>query len=215
MSKGMGRLVPGGPASAEYEISRSRFIASAAAAFSVEEARAFVASIRRKYPDATHNVPAFVIGEGNSVSSGCSDDGEPSGTAGRPVLSVLSASEFTNVVVVVTRYFGGIKLGAGGLVRAYSESAKRVLAVLPKASVELVSLFSVSFPYSFYDGVVRIASDMGVEIAESSFSDRVELEMLSRTSDYAAFRDRVADFTAGRASFEIHEENRERIVGIR
>ncbi len=110
-------------------MSNSRFIAHLAPAASVEEAKAFIDQIRAEYADATHNVPAYVIGYGASVTAHCNDDGEPAGTAGRPILAVLQGSGLGDVVLVVTRYFGGTKLGTGGLVRAYTEAAQAVLAV--------------------------------------------------------------------------------------
>ena len=117
-------LSPARAARAEIEVINSRFIASAAPAFSVDEARAFIARIKAEFPDASHHVPVYLIGHGASVTAHCSDDGEPSGTAGRPALAVLQGSGLGDVVVVVTRYFGGTKLGTGGLVRAYSDAVR-------------------------------------------------------------------------------------------
>ena len=111
----------------------SRFIATAAPAVTVAEARAFVAHIKDAYSDASHNVSAYVVGHGNTVVAHAHDDGEPSGTAGRPALAVLQGSGLGDIVVVVTRYFGGTKLGTGGLVRAYGDAVREVLAVLPRA----------------------------------------------------------------------------------
>ena len=110
-------------ASAEQIIEKSRFIAYVSPAGTREEADEFIASIRKKHKDATHNVPAMVLGDKFQIQWG-SDDGEPQGTSGAPIVQMLVAQGITNVVVVVTRYFGGIKLGTGGLVRAYTSSAK-------------------------------------------------------------------------------------------
>ncbi len=111
----------------EIVVVNSRFITTAQPAFSVDEAKAFIQEMKNEFADASHNVPAFLIGYGASVTAHCSDDGEPSGTAGRPALAVLQGSDLGDIVVVVTRYFGGTKLGTGGLVRAYTDAVKSVL----------------------------------------------------------------------------------------
>jgi uncharacterized YigZ family protein len=126
------RIVPGGEARVEQRAGNSRFIATAGPAFTVDEARTFIARIRAEFADATHNVPAYVIGHGQTTVAHCHDDGEPAGTAGRPILAVLQGSGLGDGVVVVTRYFGGTKLGTGGLVRAYGDAAKAALAALPR-----------------------------------------------------------------------------------
>jgi uncharacterized YigZ family protein len=124
--------VPAGRARVEEVISRSRFITTAGPAASVDEAKAFIAAVRAEFPDATHNCYAFAAGPpGSTAMAGMSDDGEPSGTAGRPMLAVVLGSGVGDLAVVVTRYFGGTKLGTGGLVRAYSGGVKAVLAELP------------------------------------------------------------------------------------
>ncbi|MBT7818395.1 MAG: YigZ family protein, partial [Chloroflexi bacterium] len=127
------RIIPAKQVETEIRVSNSRFISNAAPVFSVEEAKQFIAQIKEKYGDANHNVPVFIIGHGASITAHSSDDGEPSGTAGRPALSVLQGSGFGDIVVVITRYFGGTKLGTGGLVRAYSDSMRAVLEKMPKA----------------------------------------------------------------------------------
>lgn len=210
----MDKFIPAECASAEYEEKRSRFISSAAPVFSAEEARLFIASVKKKYSDATHNVPAFVIGEGNSVISGCSDDGEPSGTAGRPALSVLEMSQVTNIAVVVTRYFGGIKLGTGGLVRAYSECVKRVLEVVPKARVIRASLFQVMLPYSFYESFLRLAASENAEICASEFDSDVVLTVKTAASGFKDFAIKTADLTNGTAVIEMIRDDYEDIVRI-
>ena len=127
-------LIPAQETRIEIIVVNSRFIATAAPVFSVDEAKAFIAKVREEFADASHNVPTYLIGHGASVIAHCSDDGEPSGTAGRPALAVLRGSGLGDVAVVVTRYFGGTKLGTGGLVRAYGDAVREVLAVLETAS---------------------------------------------------------------------------------
>src|SRR3954469_1102863 len=114
--------IPAATTRIENEVSRSRFIATLANAPSFQEARDFIASIRAEMPDANHHVYAFKVGYGSSVIEGMSDDGEPSGTAGPPVLAVLRGADIGDAVLVVTRYFGGTKLGTGGLVHAYGDA---------------------------------------------------------------------------------------------
>ncbi|HET59007.1 MAG TPA: YigZ family protein, partial [Chloroflexi bacterium] len=145
------RIIPAAPASVELMVVNSRFIASAAPAFSVEEAKDFIQQVRRQYADASHNVPVFLIGHGSSVTAHCSDDGEPSGTAGRPALAVLQGSGLGDIAVVITRYFGGTKLGTGGLVRAYSDSMRAVLAAVPRARKVATVTAAFEMPYAFFE----------------------------------------------------------------
>lgn len=125
-------LIPAEQHRVEEEIQRSRFITTAAPASTVEEAQAFIQSMRDAFPDATHNCWAFLVGPpGSSGKVGMSDDGEPHGTAGRPMLNILSHADMGDIAVVVTRYYGGTKLGKGGLVRAYSHGVQLVLQEMP------------------------------------------------------------------------------------
>ncbi|MRS04545.1 YigZ family protein, partial [bacterium] len=149
--------IPAQRSRAEIEVLKSRFIASIAPAFSVDEARAFIQEIKKEFSDASHNVPAFLIGHGASVIAHSSDDGEPSGTAGRPALIVLQGSGLGDVVVVVTRYFGGTKLGTGGLVHAYTDAVKEVLIDLPFAEKVATYLVMVVIPYTLFEQVRLLA----------------------------------------------------------
>src|SRR5690606_5481957 len=142
--------IPAAETRAEIRVSNSRFIATAAPVFSVEEARAFVARVKAEFVDATHNVPAYLVGHGPAVTAHCNDDGEPSGTAGRPALAVLQGSGLGDIAVVVTRYFGGTKLGTGGLVRAYGDAVKAVLEVLPHAQKVATHTVLVEVPYNLF-----------------------------------------------------------------
>ena len=144
-------IVPLAPARAEILVANSRFIASLAPADSTEAARAYIAAIRQELPDATHHVPAFILGGGNATTEYCSDDGEPSGTSGRPLLAVLKGSGLGNAVVVVTRYFGGTLLGTGGLVKAYTEAGKAVLATARRAALVETHRVSLTLPYHLFD----------------------------------------------------------------
>ena len=120
-------LIPSGSARIELRVVNSRFIGSAGPAHSVEQAKAFITAIRAEMPDASHHVYAYIIGHGATTTLGMSDDGEPSGTAGRPALAILRGSGLGDVVLVITRYFGGTLLGTGGLVHAYGDTARACL----------------------------------------------------------------------------------------
>src|SRR3954467_13767905 len=127
------KLIPASSARTEIRASNSRFIASAAPAATVEAARRFIAGVRAEMPDASHHVYAYIVGHGATTTLSMTDDGEPPGTAGRPVMAVLKGSGLGDVALVVTRYFGGTLLGTGGLVHAYGDAAKAVLTILPRA----------------------------------------------------------------------------------
>jgi uncharacterized YigZ family protein len=144
----------------------SRFIATAAPAFTVDEAKAFVSRIKQEFSDASHNVSVYLVGHGQSVIAHCTDDGEPSGTAGRPALAVLQGSGLGDVAVVVTRYFGGTKLGTGGLVRAYGDAVREVLSVLPRAMRVPSYTVSIAVPYGSFEPVCRLIEAHGGEILD-------------------------------------------------
>ena len=180
-------LLPARETRAEITVINSRFIASAAPAESVEAARAFIARIRTEFADASHNVPAFVIGHGNSVITHCSDDGEPSGTAGRPALAVLSGSGLGDVVVVVTRYFGGTKLGTGGLVRAYSDAVRAVLEVLPRARRVPTHIAMLAIPYNWFERLRLLVEAHQGAILDQQFAADVTLTMQFPVEAYEDF----------------------------
>jgi uncharacterized YigZ family protein len=183
----------------------SRFIATAAPACSVEEARAFIARIRAEFADASHNVPAFRVGHGSAVIAHCSDDGEPAGTAGRPVLAVLEGSGLGDVAVVVTRYFGGTKLGTGGLVRAYGDAARAVLEVLPRAERVPVHIVMLTSPYSLYERVRLAISAHGGEIVDEAFAADVMLTARFPVERLPAFQAALRELSAGALSAEVVE----------
>ena len=163
--------VPASRARVEEVILRSRFITTAAPVETVEEAKAFVAEMRAEFAGATHNCYAFAAGPpGSTGMAGMSDDGEPSGTAGRPMLAVVLGSGVGDLAVVVTRYWGGIKLGTGGLVRAYSGGVKAVLEVLPvREKVRLATLLA-SGPYSYVTPVERLLPDFEATLVSRDFA---------------------------------------------
>ena len=195
--------IPAEETRTEIQVLNSRFIATVAPVFSVDEARAFVAGIRQEFADASHNVPAYLVGYGASVVAHCTDDGEPSGTAGRPALAVLRGSGLGDVAVVVTRYFGGTKLGTGGLVRAYSDAVRAVLDVLPRAEKVPTHTVLVAAPYSFFERV-RLAVDahLGL-ILEEEFAADVTVTARFPVERVAGFQDALREMSNGTIEAEI------------
>lgn len=169
------QLIPARRTRTHLRVRNSRFIATIAPTFTVEEARAFIERIGREFSDATHNVPAYIIGHGASVIAHCSDDGEPSGTAGPPVLAVLRGSDLGDVTVVVTRYFGGTKLGTGGLVRAYSETVRQVLSAVPRAVKTPTYTISIETPYNLFDQIRRLVALHGGQVSDETFGANVTI----------------------------------------
>ncbi len=188
-------------------VSNSRFIASLAPAASVEEAKAFVQSVRSEFHDATHNVPAFVVGFGASVIAHCSDDGEPSGTAGRPALAVLRGSGLGDAAVVVTRYFGGTLLGTGGLVRAYGDAVRLVVDATPRSMRMLTHTVMLGLPYALFDKTRLLISAHGGQILDEQFAGDVTLTLRFVTEDLPAFQAALSELSAGSLQAIIVETN--------
>lgn len=194
-----------GEAEAEQVIDRSRFISYIAPAFSREEAEAFIAKIRSMHKQANHNVPAFIIGE-KSELKWCSDDGEPQGTSGAPMLQMLEREGLTNLVVVVTRYFGGVKLGTGGLVRAYTGSAKLAVEAAGIHEVQDMDFLTVQLDYSFLGKVQNMEREGEFSISDTSFTDVVQL-CLTCTPEYnETLKGLLSEWTGG--SYLLLEEER-------
>lgn len=191
-------------ASAEQVIERSRFIAHISPVETREEADAFIDEIKNTYRDATHNVPAMVIGEGQQIQW-ASDDGEPQGTSGAPMVQLLVSEGLTNVVIVVTRYFGGTKLGTGGLVRAYSSSARLAIDEAGICSVCDMRSLRVSVDYSSFEKIKRSSSEALTEdsasfvIEDTEYTDRVSLTLLTREENGDVLGDMIVNITNGAA----------------
>lgn len=175
----------------------SRFIASLAPAFSVEAARAFIARVREEYPDATHHVPVYLVGGGESVIEHCSDAGEPAGTAGRPALAVLRGSGLGDVAVVITRYFGGTKLGTGGLVRAYSEAMRTVVEAAPRAQKVLAHTVMLELPYRLLERLRLVVKAQGGKILDEAFGEQVTLTMRFPVGHLDAFQQALSELSNG------------------
>lgn len=196
------RPVPAAETRVELRVGGSRFVATLAPAGSVEEAQAFVARIRAEFPDATHNVPAYVIGHGAAVTAHCQDDGEPSGTAGRPMLAVLQGSGLGDAVVVVTRYFGGSKLGTGGLVRAYGDAVRAVIEAAPVALKVERSVARLSVAYPLFDPLRRTLEALDAEIVEETFAADVSVTLVLPTDRLDELREAVRELSSGSAVVE-------------
>lgn len=194
-----------GEGSAEQIIEKSRFIAYAAPAESREDAEAFINSIRKKHRDATHNVPAMVIGDQFQLQWG-SDDGEPQGTSGAPIVQMMVNEGITNTVIVVTRYFGGIKLGTGGLVRAYTSSAKMGLQAAGICSVEEMVLRDYQVDYAAYNRIINHDFVLKTEISNLRFTDCVEFDIVFKSADAAAVHEQLNGLTNGKIKL-IDERN--------
>ena len=167
--------IPAQPVETEIIVVNSRFITALGPVFSTEQARAFISQVHKRYPDASHHVPAYIIGHGSSIISHCSDDGEPSGTAGRPVLAVLQGSGLGDIICVVTRYFGGTKLGTGGLVRAYTDAVKAGLDILPQAQKIATSTLLVALEYTFLERTRQLVHIFQAHILDETFTSDVTL----------------------------------------
>ena len=177
---------------------KSRFIATVAPAETEEQALAIIEAMRKKYWDARHNCFAYVIGDRNELAR-CSDDGEPQGPAGKPMLDVLLGEEIHNAVVVVTRYFGGILLGTGGLVRAYSRAVKGGLA----SSVIITRIqgikLEIAADYTGLGKIQYILGQRGIPILHSEYTDTVRLEVLLSDKSKAQIMEEITEKTNGQA----------------
>lgn len=173
------------PARSEIEIKRSRFIASCARTDSEEAAREFIAQIRREFPDARHHCTAFIIHQNSGPDTArSSDDGEPAGTAGNPMLKVLSESGLTDVTCVVTRYFGGTKLGTGGLVRAYSGAVQAVLEDAQTVRMVTQPSYQLQLPISEAGKIEAKLTQNGYQILARDFAQDATLRFSAPPGNY-------------------------------
>ncbi|MGN0544813.1 MAG: YigZ family protein [Acutalibacteraceae bacterium] len=190
-----------GAASAEFVEKRSRFIGYISPASTQEEAAQFIDSIRSKHWDATHNVPAYILREGNICRF--SDDGEPQGTAGMPALNVLQKEGLTDCALVVTRYFGGILLGGGGLVRAYSHAAKLAVDAGGIVTRALCSLVRVRCDYNFYGRLASLIPEQGGIIENTAFEDAVTVDFRIPQELEPGFEKKLIDLSNGTCRGEV------------
>ena len=178
----------------EYIVEKSRFIGYAKPINTEEEAKEFIEEIKKKHKDATHNVWSYTVGEGMNIQR-FSDDGEPSGTAGIPTLEVIKKEDLRDVVVVVTRYFGGVKLGAGGLVRAYTKGAKigldagKIVEKIPHKEV------FITVDYTMLGKIQNSLSDTEFAIRDIEYTDNVKIQVCTRLEQEQALKDMIVEIT--------------------
>ena len=184
---------------------KSRFIATVAKCETEEEAVRFIEQMKKKYWDAKHNCSAFVIGDRGELTR-CSDDGEPSGTAGRPMLEVLLGEGLHNVCVVVTRYFGGVLLGTGGLVRAYTQAVKEGLAHCEIGTKRPGCELEISTDYNGIGRILYLLGQRGIEPADSSYTDVVTLRIVIPAENEELMRREITEATMGKAKIEKKQE---------
>ena len=202
-----------------YEVRRdqvvvnSRFIATLAPVFSTEEARAFISRIKKEFADASHNVPAYIIGGGNTVTEYFSDDGEPSGTAGRPALTVLRGSGLGDVAVVITRYFGGTLLGTGGLVKAYTESTQLVVNAVGRGRRVPVHIVMAAIPYNLLERVRLLAARNQGEVIGEDFAADITMTLQFPIESFDSFQNDLREISAGKLQAEIIEST-EKVVAV-
>ena len=185
----------------EYEEKKSRFIATIKYCETEAEATAFIEETKKKYWDARHNCSAFVIGSRGELTR-CSDDGEPSGTAGRPMLEVLLGEGIRNIAVVVTRYFGGTLLGTGGLVRAYTQAVKEGLKSCTVGKMRFGCDLKMETDYNGIGKILYLLGQRGIEPLDSAYTDTVTLQIRIPAEKEEELRKEVVEATCGKAKIE-------------
>ena len=197
----------------ELMASNSRFISTLAPVFSIDEARAFMARIKHEFADASHNVPVYIIGGGNTVTEYFSDDGEPSGTSGKPALAVMHGSGLGDAVLVITRYFGGTLLGTGGLVKAYTESAQLVVNAVGRGQRIPVHIAMIALPYKLLERLRLVVIRQRGEVLGEDFAGDVTMTVRLPVDSFEAFQNDLRELSAGKVQAEIIE-TKEMIVPV-
>ena len=180
---------------------KSRFIATVRPVQTEEEALAFIEEMKKKYWDARHNCYVYSVGK-NREYTRCSDDGEPSGTAGRPMLDVILGEDIYNVAVVVTRYFGGVLLGTGGLVRAYSKAVQEGLAASKVILKQKGIALKITTDYTGLGKIQYIAGERNIPVLDSEYTDKVVMKLLVPVQDVGSVQKAITEGTKGRAGIE-------------
>lgn len=189
------------PAFAELTEKRSKFLCYCSPANCEEEAIQFIQSIKEKHKAATHNVYAYNIKENNIARF--SDDGEPGGTAGLPILEVIKKEGLQNVCIVVTRYFGGTLLGTGGLVRAYSQAAKQGILLAGKTQMQLCDIIKIECEYTLYNIIHSELLSFDAKISETDFKESVVIVVAAKTTDTNALMNAICDKTSAKAKITL------------
>ncbi len=202
-SKRKAMKIPTARAEAEIEVKKSRFIAIAIPANSLEDVKKAVQQVRSEHPDATHVVHAAVIGKAGTIYSS-SDDKEPKNTAGRPALEVVKGSGITDIAVCIVRYFGGTLLGTGGLVKAYGDSAKEVLKIVPTEELIEKSEYRMILPYNAYTLIKRLLESVEATIDEEKFDTMIEISGKLPSSNTSKMKEGTDDIGQGRIALDIN-----------
>lgn len=189
---------------AAYEIQKSKFYAYTSHVETEVQAREFVTTIKKKHFDARHNCSAWILGADGSQQKS-NDDGEPGGTAGNPILEAIKQHGLTNVVVVVTRYFGGIKLGAGGLIRAYNHTASLGLEATPQVEIKPFCQVSAEIEYTLLGTVENWIRTQGIRTREADYLDKVTVKLLVEPQDVEKIKEALTDITAARCTITAAE----------
>lgn len=197
----------------ELMVSNSRFISTLAPAFSIDEARAFMARIKHEFADASHNVPVYIIGGGNTVTEYFSDDGEPSGTSGKPALAVMRGSGLGDAVLVITRYFGGTLLGTGGLVKAYTESAQLAVNAVGRGQRVPVHIAMIALPYNLLERLRLVVTRQRGEVLGEDFAADITMTVRLPVDSFESFQNDLRELSAGKLQAEVIE-TKEMIVPV-
>ncbi len=186
-------------ATAELKIKGSRFLGECSLVSTVEQAQSVLEAVRSREHAATHHCYAYQIGKTGTPVFKYSDDGEPSGTAGRPIYDLITGRDIRDLIVVITRYYGGTKLGTGGLVKAYSETTRLVLEQAGTKENFIKKQIQVVIDFSLYDQIIRLLHKIGAVQTASDFSDRVKLTIKIRASKLAQLKDEIEQVSSGKA----------------
>ncbi len=197
----------------ELMVVNSRFISTLAPAFSIDEARAFMARIKHEFADASHNVPVYIIGGGNTVTEYFSDDGEPSGTSGKPALAVMRGSGLGDAVLVITRYFGGTLLGTGGLVKAYTESAQLAVNAVGRGQRVPVHIALIALPYNLLERLRLVVTRQRGEVLGEDFAGDITMTVRLPVDSFESFQNDLRELSAGKLQAEVIE-TKEMIVPV-
>lgn len=197
----------------ELIVVNSHFISTLAPAFTIDEARAFMARIKHEFADASHNVPVYIIGGGNTVTEYFSDDGEPSGTSGKPALAVMRGSGLGDAVLVITRYFGGTLLGTGGLVKAYTESAQLVVNAVGRGQRVPVHIAMIALPYNLLERLRLVVIRQRGEVLGEDFAADITMTVRLPVDTFESFQNDLRELSAGKLQAEVIE-TKEMIVPV-
>lgn len=187
----------------EIVINKSRFISVATPIESEQKAQEIIQRVRKEHNSATHNVFAYVLGENDEIQR-ASDDGEPSGTAGKPVLEIIKKEKLKNTLIIVTRYFGGIKLGSGGLIRAYAQSAKEGISAAKKGYSLLMNQVETTFDYTHQGKIENFLVDYKF-VLDTVFTDKVTVKLLLEDDEIEGFKATILNITAGQGEISIKD----------